>query len=272
MGAMIMVGVFAIAGFLLFILPSMREKREAQNQVISNPIAEHKMVEPWVRLEEFSRGPKEEPEKALPPKPIAPPPEPVIPEPEPVEFVTPAETLKAALERGNGSQPSEPSNGDERTSRGPRRRRGAPPERPWWRELPTVDQIGSLSAEKSAAVPEISATPFLSVPQTAPAPSMIDPYEGDTVVLPTGAANPLTPAAERPHALVEEPPPSRPFTLVLSRALERAGDGQFEEAPRRGNRISPAFNARRVRGGSRRVRDAQGCAVGLRIRSGSLAR
>jgi len=231
MGAMMMVGVFAIAGFLLFVLPSIREKHEAENQVISNPIAEHKIVEPWVRLEEFSRGPKEEPEKALPPRPLAPPPKPVIPEPEPIEFVTPAETLKAALERGNGSQPSEPSNGDERPSRGPRRRRGAPPERPWWRELPTPDQASSLSPEKSAAAPEIPSTSFASASQPAPAPSMIDPYESDTVVLPAGATNPLTPAAERPHAAVEELPPTRPFTLVLSRALERAGDGQFDEAP-----------------------------------------
>jgi len=58
---------------------------------------------------------------------------------------------------------------------------------------------------------------------------MIDAYDADTVVLPAGAANPLMPASERPH-VVEEPPPSRPFTLVLSKALERAGDGQFQES------------------------------------------
>jgi hypothetical protein len=229
MGVTMMVAVFAVAGFLLFVLPSMREKREAQNQIISNPIAEHKAVEPWVRLEEFSRGPREEPTKAPPP----PPPPPVVPEPEPVPFVTPAETLKAALARGNGNESSaEPSNGDERTGRSPRRRRGAPPERPWWRELPTSDQVSPLSPDRSAAAPEPPPPSFLTAPvQPAPAPSLIDPYESDIVVLPAGAANPLTPASERPHAVVEEPPPSRPFTLVLSRALERAGDGQVEEAP-----------------------------------------
>jgi tetratricopeptide (TPR) repeat protein len=228
MGAMMMVAVFAVAGFLLFVLPSMREKREAQNQVISNPIAEHKAVEPWVRLEEFSRGPREEPTKEPPP-----PPKPVVPEPEPIPIVTPAETLKAALARGNGTEPSaEPSNGDERTARSPRRRRGAPPERPWWRELPTTDQVSSLSPDNSAASAEPAPPSFLTAPiQPAPAPSLIDPYDSDTIVLPTGAANPLTPASERPHAVVEEPPTSRPFTLVLSRALERAGDGQVEEVP-----------------------------------------
>jgi hypothetical protein len=38
------------------------------------------------------------------------------------------------------------------------------------------------------------------------------------------------PASEKP-AQPEEPPPARPFTVVLSRALERAGDGQLEEPP-----------------------------------------
>jgi tetratricopeptide (TPR) repeat protein len=227
MGAMMMVAVFAIAGFLLWVLPAMRAKREAKSQVISNPLADHKPVEPWVRLEEFTRNPREDSEKSAP---IAKPvdsPKPFVPEPEPIHFAAPAETLKAALDRSNGSEPAaEPTNGDEPPARGPRRRRGVA-ERPWWRDLPTPDQVTSASL----AIPtleEMAGTPPIVPASTAQ--NAIDAYESDTVVLPAGAANPLTPAAERPSR-PEEPPPTRPFTLVLSRALERAGDGQVEEAP-----------------------------------------
>ena len=222
MGVMIMVAVFAVAGFLLFLVPSMREKRKAANLAISNPIGDHKKpVEPWVRLEEFSRSPREEPPKAptVPPKPV-------VAEP-PLPIATPAETLKAALDRSNGTeQTAEPSNGDSSPARGPRRRRGVA-ERPWWRELPTPDQVTSILPEsKESSAPD----PGYTLPvKPAPAPSMIDAYDADTVVLPAGATNPLAPASERPH-VVEEPPPNRPFTLVLSRALERAGDGQAEES------------------------------------------
>lgn len=232
MGAMMMVAVFAVAGFLLFVLPSMREKRAAQSQAITNPIADHKQVEPWVRLEEFSRGPieREEPIKAPPP-----PPKPAIAAPAPIEFLTPTEPVKATLEESgsNGNEPvvTAPTNGDQ-TPRMPRRRRGV--ERPWWRELSTPEQTNSAPQE----IPDLKT--LLATPQAFPAaaravqPSaetpLIDPYESDTVVLPSGAVNPLTPASEKPSPVVEEPPATRPFTLVLSRALERAGDGHVEEA------------------------------------------
>src|SRR6185369_2566830 len=185
MGAMMMVGVFVVAGFLLYLLPSMREKRAATNQAISNPIADHKAVEPWVRLEEFSRSPREESSK----KPEASP-KPVIPEPEPLPIATPAETLKAALDRSHAAQPDpEPSNGDANPVRGPRRRRGVA-ERPWWRELPTPDQVTSIlpdNKENGNQVP--AATGFTLPVKPAPPPSMIDAYDADTVVLPAGAAN-----------------------------------------------------------------------------------
>jgi Flp pilus assembly protein TadD len=223
MGAMMMVGVFAIAGVLLYLLPSMRAKREAQSQAITNPLAGNKPVEPWVRLEEFSRGPKE---KEIEEEPLVAP-APALAEPEPT-FITPAETLKAVLDRAHADETvSEPTNGDETPSRLPRRRRGV--ERPWWRELPSPDAVASASTE----VPEPLSTEPLSpaVAQAAAAPTPIDAYESDTVVLPAGAPNPLTPAAEKPASAEElQPPPSRPFTLVLSRALERAGDGHFEES------------------------------------------
>ena len=225
MGAMIMLGVFAVAGFLLFLLPSMREKREAANKSISNPIADYKKpVEPWVRLEEFSRTPREESSKSSPA-----PPERVVPEPEPLPIATPAETLKAALDRSNGTEPAtERSNGDSSPVREPRRRRGAA-ERPWWRELPIPDQVTSIVPDKNESVAPVSTAPGYPLPvKPAASPTMIDAYDADTVVLPAGAANPLVPASERPH-VAEEPPPSRPFTLVLSRALERAGDGQIQE-------------------------------------------
>ncbi len=226
MGAMIMVGVFAVAGFLLFLVPSMREKREAANQSISNPITDYKKpVEPWVRLEEFSRTPREEspkPQQAIP--------KPVVPEPDRFPVATPAETLKAALDRSNGTESvPEPSNGDSSSVRGPRRRRGTA-ERPWWRELPTPDQVTSIIPDKNEGVVPVSTVPGYTLPvKSAAAPSIIDAYDADTVVLPAGAVNPLIPASERPH-VEEEPAPSRPFTLVLSRALERAGDGQAQES------------------------------------------
>ena len=230
MGVMMMVAVFAIAGFLLFVLPSMRNKAaEKEREETITP--EAKAIEPWARLEEFARGDidefpisKKRPIAEAKPLPAPPP-----PPPEPI-FVTPeTEPVTSSVEQ----KPEEPTNGKEPPVRLPRRRRGAA-ERPWWRDLPAQDAAATPSNGDSA-IPTLksmmAAAPVVPSPvHKDPAP-MIDPYDADTVIVREGKANPLTPASERPSHAEEEPPPSRPFTLVLSRALERAGDGQFDEAP-----------------------------------------
>ena len=231
MGVMMMVAVFAIAGFLLFVLPSMREKR-AEKDKEETITPEAKPIEPWARLEEFARGDidelpltRKQPAAELKPLPVPPPPPPppieIVPEPEPVEAV-----VEQKVE--------EPTNGKEPPVRLPRRRRGAA-ERPWWRDLPTPE-VANTPTNGDSAIPTLKS--MMAAASAPPSPThsdpvpMIDPYDADTVIVREGKANPLTPASEKPSHLEEElPPPSRPFTLVLSRALERAGDGHFEEAP-----------------------------------------
>ncbi len=249
MGLTVMVSVFIVVAFFLFYLPTLRNKKAGKTAVAAR-VAEAKPqpnpVEQWARLEEFSRTSKvERPPKSY--RPVAPapktaplslsellpPPKPSGPEIEPgPEATIPTSTGSAAPAVAPNSPgpalhataaPVEAAP-DVAAPKPPRRRRGAAPaDKPWWRDLSNPD----LAKPAQPAEPEIAN--IAAIPPEAPArprsPFLDVP---DDVVMPSNAPNPLTPASERP-SLPEEPPPARPFTQVLSRALERAGDGQAAE-------------------------------------------
>ncbi|HEX6880259.1 MAG TPA: tetratricopeptide repeat protein, partial [Terriglobales bacterium] len=225
MGVTMMVAVFAVAGFLLFVLPAARKKRESQSMAITNPLTISKPIEPWARLEELSRGQEEAPKSKRPTS-------------TPVSSTPVRETAKISDPASDPwyyvperpkplPEPYEttPANGDE-SSRLPRRRRGVA-ERPWWRETPLPENSTDAAPKSEKPVPE---PPAFAAPAPASTAPLIDAHDSDTVVIPSGFANPLTPAAEKPAPPEEEPASPRPFTLVLSKALERAGDGHFEES------------------------------------------
>ncbi len=255
MGLTVLVVVFVVAAFFLFFLPTMRNKNQAKTAIdarLAQTKPEPSPVEQWARLEEFSRPERvvREPKsyRPLPPKAptaplplselLPPPPKPTEPEAGPVEPVATEKVMAVPAETSTSTPAqvlAEPDAGQPvpgvvedhgaPAPRAPRRRRGtaASPDRPWWRDLSNPDLIKSVNQAEPevapAAAPELPprpASPFLDVP--------------DEVVLPSDAPNPLIPASEKP-APPEEPPPARPFTVVLSRALERAGDGQLEEPP-----------------------------------------
>ncbi len=231
MGLATLVAVFAVAGFLLFFLPTRGQKKAPPKPVVRP--APPRPLEPWSRLEEFSRSPVEPPKpaKSLIPasSPLAlsellPAPRPPISEPEPEPAPKPEPAVAAPPEPATASvasaEPDTPS-----TSRAPRRRRGVT-DRPWWRDLPASDADSPVNQDE----PLVTLPPARPVVAEPSIPPITAPYDDGTgtVVVPADHPNPLTPAAERP-APPEEPPPARPFTMVLSRALERAGDGQAEE-------------------------------------------
>lgn len=262
MGVTVLVAVFVVAAFFLFFLPTVRNKKEGKT-AIETRMAETKLPEPspveqWARLEEFSRPERviREPKsyRPLPPKapaaplPIAellPPPakpkvepesEPVVPLLAEAAMTAPAEVSAMPAMISQATEVRQPEPGtvpdlgvveEPNTSapRAPRRRRGAPAssDRPWWRDLSNPDLIKSVNQVEPEAAPA-------TAPQPPPRP--LSPFLDvpDEIVLPADAPNPLMPASEKP-APPEEPPPARPFTVVLSRALERAGDGQLEEPP-----------------------------------------
>jgi hypothetical protein len=212
--------------FILFAKPVGRHKKEGE-PAIARPAESHpetNLVGQWARLQEFSRSPAETWE--APPRRAQ-----ISPAATAWQSARmPAETAITAA--GSGSQQVEPAQRESELWRDPeiaahrprRRRRGAagPPERPWWRDFSGPDVIPPTrqdDAEMALPLPEDT------IP---PKPPVFD--LSDEVELPAAASIPLpTPAAKPlPH---EEPPSRRSFVEVLSRALERANDGQVQEAP-----------------------------------------
>ncbi len=224
MGVTMMVAVFAVAGFLLFVVPAARKKRENQSIAITNPLTTSKPMEPWARLEELSRGQEEAKAKRSTSTPVS-----STPAKEVAKVSDPASDPWYYVPERPKPTPAPyeaaPSNGDEST-RLPRRRRGVA-ERPWWRETPLPETSSDAEPKTEHPAPQ---PPTFAAPTRPTAAPLIDAHDSDTVVVPSGFANPLTPAAERPAPPEEEPTSPRPFTLVLSKALERAGDGHFEES------------------------------------------
>lgn len=243
MGLLTMVAVFAVAGFLLYFLPNRRAKVDLKPVVEARP-PELSPVEQWARLEEFSRPrvrkepksyrPQTATSNAISLSELLPAPTPSEPErePEPAPLSQQAEakvepataaSASASDERAQAAPESLPSAEDATAPRPPRRRRGQT-DRPWWRDLSNPDLMHSVHQEETES-PAAAAAPEAF---SAPEPTPVNPFEDATVVVPSDRPNPLTPASEKPP-VPEEPPPARPFTMVLSRALERAGDGQAEE-------------------------------------------
>jgi tetratricopeptide (TPR) repeat protein len=240
MGLATMVAVFVAAGFLLFVLPTMKNKKEGKTAPVTRVTevkAEMKPIEPWARLEQFSRVPiRESPRPVKTPiaastlAELLPAPSPatqeVEPEPsfearaEPVMSVEESPTaLTSAASVEPGLVPLRPA----------RRRRGVT-ERPWWKDLSNPELISAVKEEPELALPADRAEQPALEAEPAPAQMIAAPYGDATFVVPSDRPNPLTPASAKP-APPEEPPPVRPFTMVLSRALERAGDGQADEQP-----------------------------------------
>jgi tetratricopeptide (TPR) repeat protein len=247
MGLTVLVAVFVVVAFFLFFLPTMQNKKKGKTAIearLAETKPEPSPVEQWARLEEFSRPERtpREPRsyRPLPPKaPAAPLPlSELLPPPPPSQEIDPetvlpvafdsavnhvTETLSAAPAISQELEASQSAPGvvepGAPAPRPPRRRRGtaASSDQPWWRDLSNPDLVKSAQPEMMPAAtpaPPKPPSPFLDVP--------------DEIVLPSDAPNPLMPSSEKPVP-PEEPPPARPFTVVLSRALERAGDGQLEE-------------------------------------------
>lgn len=310
MGLTVLVAVFLVAAFFLFFVPTMRNKKEGKTAVearLTAPKPEPNPAEQWARLEEFSRPervirepksyrplPPKAPAAPLPISELLPPPppvanpevepeaEPVIPvvtesalsTPAPSPVAAPAPILRAAEVSQPAAEVAEESGGS--GPRTPRRRRAtaANSDRPWWRDLSNPDLIKSVQGQAAETIP----APALPAAASKPPSPFLDIPED--VVLPANAPNPLMPASEKP-APPEEPPPARPFTVVLSRALERAGDGQFEEPPEpikpeeleaenppngNGSRTSrPALAALRSDPVSRELKDANVVIVGCGV-------
>ncbi|MDT8070447.1 MAG: tetratricopeptide repeat protein [Terriglobia bacterium] len=251
MGLAVLVSVFVVAAFFLFFLPTVRNKKEGKT-VVAARLAEAtpapNPVEQWARLEEFSRPPRvEKPARSyrpvepaskmqaepLPLSELLPAPKPSEPEVETEPQAAPAQAMTAAVEGSAAASAQNvetpraelPVSQEAEAPRTPRRRRGAAaPERPWWRDLSNPDLAKSIQQDE----PESAANPMSQIVPLRPLSPFLD--APDDVVVPSDAPNPLTPASEKPSP-PEEPPPSRPFTQVLQRALERAGDGQAEEPP-----------------------------------------
>ncbi|MGE5113817.1 MAG: tetratricopeptide repeat protein [Acidobacteriaceae bacterium] len=243
MGLLTMVGVFAVAGFLLYFLPNRRTKVDLKAVVEARP-PELNPVEQWARLEEFSRPrvrkepksyrPQTANSNAIPLSELLPAPTQSDLEAEREPEAAPSQQAEEKAEPAMAASVSAPdesaqaalkslASDKDTTAPRPRRRRGQT-DRPWWRDLsnpdlPLVNQESTESPSAPAVAPEV-----FSLPE----PPHANTFEEATIVVPSDRPNPLTPASEKPP-LPEEPPPARPFTMVLSRALERAGDGQAEE-------------------------------------------
>jgi tetratricopeptide (TPR) repeat protein len=230
-GLTALLSVFVLTAFILFAKPAGQQKKVGEIAAARPPEShpEQNLVGQWARLQEFSRSPAEAWEPA-PSRRAQISPAAAAASWQSARMI-PAESAITAS--GSGSQQAEPAQRESELWRDPevaahrprRRRRGAagPPERPWWRDFSGQDVIPSSRQDESElALPssedaEPPKPPIFDLPEEVELPAAATPN-----ALPTPSAKPAPP---------EEPPSRRSFVEVLSRALERANDGQVQEAP-----------------------------------------